>query len=296
FLLIVMPWYTLEYLDQGMAFIQGFFFKHNINRFNSSLEGHSGSLFYYFPVILLGLMPFTGLLFTTLFNLKKLLAEPLNIFLAIWFGFVFIFFSLSGTKLPHYMIYGYTPLFLLMARVFDSGKHPKLLVVWPLLFIILLGALPSALPVAMERIDDAYISAILHDARIMLDSTYLMVIGMTALLLVATITIPALNLSWRLIAQGVVLTLLVNLFLMPVAAELLQIPVREAANLARKEGYKVVMWKVYYPSFFVYSGTFAERRAPEKGDIVLTTVKYLPGLDNPDVLYQKHGIVLVNNK
>ncbi|NTV92975.1 MAG: glycosyltransferase family 39 protein [Chlorobiaceae bacterium] len=296
FLLIVMPWYTLEYLDQGMAFIQGFFFKHNINRFNSSLEGHSGSLFYYFPVILLGLMPFTGLLFTTLFNLKKLLAEPLNIFLAIWFGFVFIFFSLSGTKLPHYMIYGYTPLFLLMARVFDSGKHPKLLVLWPLLFIILLGALPSALPVAMERIDDAYISAILHDARIMLDSTYLMVIGMTALLLVATITIPALNLSWRLIAQGVVLTLLVNLFLMPVAAELLQIPVREAANLARKEGYKVVMWKVYYPSFFVYSGTFAERRAPEKGDIVLTTVKYLPGLDNPDVLYQKHGIVLVNNK
>ena len=83
---------------------------------------------------------------------------------------------------------------------------------------------------------------------------------------------------------------------MPIAAELLQIPVREAAILARKEGYKVVMWKVYYPSFFVYSETFAERRAPEKGDIVLTTVKYLPGFDNPDVLYQKHGIVLVNNK
>jgi 4-amino-4-deoxy-L-arabinose transferase-like glycosyltransferase len=63
FLIIALPWYLLEYRDQGMAFIDGFFFKHNISRFNSSLEGHSGSLFYYLPVIIIGMLPFTGLFF-----------------------------------------------------------------------------------------------------------------------------------------------------------------------------------------------------------------------------------------
>ena len=116
FLGIALPWYALEYHDQGMAFIEGFFFKHNISRFSSSFEGHSGSLLYYVPVIILGLMPFTGLFFTVLFNLKTLFADRVNRFLLIWFTFVFLFFSLSGTKLPHYMIYGYTPL------IYSHGK------------------------------------------------------------------------------------------------------------------------------------------------------------------------------
>ena len=34
----------------------------------------------------------------------------------IWFTVVFVFFSFSGTKLPHYLVYGITPLFILMAR------------------------------------------------------------------------------------------------------------------------------------------------------------------------------------
>ena len=157
FLAIALPWYLLEYHDQGMDFINGFFFKHNISRFNTSFEGHSGSLFYYLPVIILGLMPFTGLFFTVLFRAKTLLSDRTNRFFFIWFGFVFLFFSLSGTKLPHYIIYGYTPLFILMARALPLSSHPGRFVLWPLLMLAGLASLPLFLERALVDINDGYI-------------------------------------------------------------------------------------------------------------------------------------------
>ncbi|NTU86760.1 MAG: glycosyltransferase family 39 protein [Chlorobiaceae bacterium] len=295
FLCIVMPWYTLEYLDQGMAFVEGFLFKHNVNRFSSSLEGHSGSLFYYVPVLLIGLMPFTGMLFTTLFNLKKLFSEPLNRFLLIWFAFVFVFFSLSGTKLPHYMIYGYTPLFILMARLFPETREPRIQALWPVLFLLLFAALPLLIPMVAPRIDDLYILAVLRSALRLTGTSSMLLLAGAALLIAALQFVPALSPRGRLVAGGLVFCLCINFHIMPLVARLLQEPVKEAALLSKREGYKVVMWKVYYPSFLLYSLSFAEKRAPEKGEIVLTTVKYLERLENPELLFSKHGIVLVKN-
>ncbi|MBM3162804.1 MAG: glycosyltransferase family 39 protein [Chlorobi bacterium] len=295
FLGIVMPWYTLEYLDQGMAFIEGFLFKHNVNRFSSSLEGHSGSLFYYLPVLLAGLMPFTGLLFTVLFNLKKLLSEPLNRYLLIWFGFVLLFFSLSGTKLPHYMIYGYTPIFILMARIFPSARRPRLQAVWPALFLMLFAALPLIIPVVAGRIDDPYIQAVLASALQLTGTPHMLVLAGAVLLILLVQLAPRLSPANRFVGIGIIFCLAVNLHIMPLAARLLQEPVREAALLSKARGYKVVMWKVYYPSFLLYSQSLAEKRAPRKGEIVLTTVKYLERLDNPELLFSKHGIVLLKN-
>jgi len=72
--------------------------------------------------------------------------------------------------------------------------------------------------------------------------------------------------------------------------------VKEAAILAKKEGYKIVMWELYNPSFFVYSHSLAEIRAPKRGEIVLTTVKELKNLQNTALLYNKYGIVLAKLK
>ena len=293
FLAIALPWYLLEYREQGMAFVEGFFFKHNISRFNTSFEGHSGSLFYYVPVIILGLTPFTGLFFTVLFNLKTLLSDRLNRFLLIWFGFVFLFFSLSETKLPHYMIYGYTPLFILMARALPLSQHTKSFAVWPLLLLAALACLPLLLPVALQKIDDGYIRAILDGATGLTGQSYLLIIGAALVGVSAIPFLPRLSDEWKLIATGIIFALLVNLYLMPFAGKLMQEPVKEAALIAKEKGYKIVMWKIYNPSFLVYSDSFVERRAPEKGEIVLTSVKQLDKLESPAVLYSKYGIVMV---
>lgn len=293
FLLISMPWYILEYQDQGMAFIQGFFFKHNISRFNTSFEQHSGSLFYYVPVLLLGMMPFTGLLFSVAFRLKTLLADPVNRFLFIWFCFVFAFFSLSGTKLHHYIIYGYTPAFILMARTFSLNTGTGRTAVWPILFLLLLGCLPLLLPEAINRSGSGYATFALMGAREITGLPFMLVMAGMALLVAAIQFLPRFSRETKLIAVGMVFTLLVNLYLFPLAGRLLQEPVKEAALLARKEGYKTVMWKAYYPSFLVYSQSFVEKRDPHAGDVVMTTSNELEKSGLPArILFSRYGIVL----
>ena len=293
FLVIALPWYLLEYRDQGMAFVEGFFFKHNISRFNTSFEGHSGSLFYYIPVIIIGLMPFTGLFFTLLFKVKVLLADSTNRFLAIWFVFVFLFFSLSGTKLPHYMIYGYTPLFILMARALPMSRFPKSLLIWPLLLLLLLASLPLLLQAALQQIDDSYLRAILEAAVVLAGKSHLLVVSAAILGVLLIQFLPRFSVDTKLIASGALFSVFINLYLMPFAGKLMQEPIKGAALLAKERGYKVVMWKVYNPSFLVYSESFVEKRTPEPGEIVLTTVKEVSKLDNPALLYSKNGIVLV---
>ena len=50
-LLVAGPWYAYALHRHGMAFVDGFFLKHNLDRFNGTLEGHSGSPLYYLVVM-----------------------------------------------------------------------------------------------------------------------------------------------------------------------------------------------------------------------------------------------------
>ena len=115
FLAIALPWYAAVLWVQGWDFVEGFLLRHNVQRFGGPFEGHGGSLIYYVPVILVGVMPFTAVLLRSLSRFRADSRDPFRQYLLLWFLFVWVFFSLSGTKLPHYVIYGYTPLFLLMA-------------------------------------------------------------------------------------------------------------------------------------------------------------------------------------
>ncbi len=71
FLVVALPWYIAEYIAQGDAFIEGFFLKHNIERFKSAMENHGGNIFYFIPVLLIGFLPFTHFIFQNIFRYKK---------------------------------------------------------------------------------------------------------------------------------------------------------------------------------------------------------------------------------
>jgi hypothetical protein len=64
--------------------------------------------------------------------------------------------------------------------------------------------------------------------------------------------------------------------------------------VAKREGYRVVMWKLRTPSFNVYSESPTERRRPLPGEIVLTKAHYLNEFPDHDVLFQRGGIVLAH--
>ena len=294
FLVIALPWYVLEYREQGQAFIDGFFMKHNVNRFGGSMEGHSGSLLYYIPVVLIGLMPSTGLFFGLFAKLRERLADPLWQFCMIWFAFVFVFFSLSGTKLPHYMIYGYTPLFILLGAELAKIERSWLLALWPAGALLLLAALPFGVAHFLPSMENLFIQAQLQGflAEMAAIRFSLLMLGAAVLCLLLQFT-PRLSPQMRFIIGGALLTFSFNFVAMPMASRVMQEPVKEAALLSRKDSLKIVMWKVYYPSFFVYSGAFAERRHPEPGEVALTTIDRVEKLGPVETLYGKYGIMLV---
>jgi len=81
----------------------------------------------------------------------------------------------------------------------------------------------------------------------------------------------------------------------PVGARVQQEPIKEAALLASKKGYEVIMWRLNAPSFSVYYGRPTPSRDPIPGDIVITKTKRLAELAGygSEVLYSKNGIVLI---
>jgi 4-amino-4-deoxy-L-arabinose transferase-like glycosyltransferase len=292
FIAVALPWYAAEYLHQGNAFIQGFFFKHNLGRFENPMESHSGNILYYVPVVIVGVLPYTAVLFSTLARGKALWQDDLGRFGLIWFGFVLVFFSLSGTKLPHYVVYGYPGLFMLMAL--NAGRLPGRgwLFLPPLLLFAVLLLLPEAVGRALPGIKDPYLHDMLVHYAEYFGAGYRAYFLIAAVLTLVFMLEARLAKPLKLYLCGLLTVIGVSGLLLPAVAGLQQSPIKEAGLLARARDYQVVMWRLNTPSFDVYAGRLTERRAPRPGEVVLTKAVYLTQLGSSEVLYEKNGIVL----
>jgi 4-amino-4-deoxy-L-arabinose transferase-like glycosyltransferase len=296
FSLIALPWYILEYMDQGMLFIEGFFFKHNLSRFNTSFEGHAGSLFYYIPVVLLGLLPYTTLFFKSLAKIKSWFESDVLLFLSIWFIFVFLFFSFSGTKLPHYVIYGYTPLFFIMALYLKEIKTGLLFFLPVIVFFGILLVLPEVAMSVKDIVTDEFAKVLISSSQVYFTASYriFFVFAIASLLFLSfskkseTIT--------KTVILGFLAIIAINFVVIPTYGKIAQEPIQEAARIAKKEGFDVVFYGIDVPSFIVTTEKLVEKRVPRVGDIVLTRVTKLKNIESYDTIYQKNGIVLVKVK
>lgn len=289
FLLIVLPWYVLEYLREGQAFIDGFFMRHNVERFSSTMEQHGGSLIYYVVVLPLLLLPFSSWFVLALTRLRAGWGDPLQRFLLLWFGFVVVFFSLSGTKLPHYVLYGVTPMLMLMAWQ-RKALRARLHLLPGLLFLLLVLALPWI--VASLQIRDAHVSALLSQPQAVFGGSYLWLAGVFLVLGLVAAFWPRLQRWHNLLLLGVVQALMVVLLLLPAAGRLQQQPVVAAAQFAEQHRLPVVMWRVNWPTFNVYSQLSTPRRDPQAGEVVLTMQRHLADLPGHEVLFAERGVVL----
>jgi 4-amino-4-deoxy-L-arabinose transferase-like glycosyltransferase len=295
FAAIALPWYVFILQRDGWAFVQGFFLKHNLSRFGGPLQGHAGSLVYFFPVLLIGTLPFTAFLVRAVQRARAAWRDDLQCYLWLWFGFVFVFFSLSGTKLPHYLLYGMTGLFILMAIYAPELKLRFWALLPPLLFSLFLLVLPFLAARALPWIEDAYYREALADVGQYFGPGYYAYAAVGALLSVYFMLEHRFDLPRKLVISGIVGVVGLSAFVVPVGARIQQEPIKEAALLARDKGYQVIMWRLNAPSFSVYYGRPTPTRDPIPGDIVITKAKRLaelPGYGS-EVLYAKNGIVLV---
>lgn len=293
FLAIAAPWYIAQYLKEGDAFIQGFFFKHNIDRFHSPMEKHDGSYFYYIPVVLLAVLPFTSLMLRVLSRTRQLVKSDFGLFAILWFGFVLVFFSLSGTKLPHYVLYGLSGLFILMGCSLDR-LHWRFWQFLPaLLWFALLLGLPEILQWAEPRLDDPFAVEMLQGAADTFGLGYRLFFAGACLLVLVCMAEPWITPGDKLLVVGLVSAAGISFLLLPAVGEVKQAPIKEAAEYAIQHDLKPVRWMLNTPSFSVYTQQVMESREPLPGEVALTKSKYLPELAKYELLYQRNGISLV---
>ncbi|CAE19636.1 conserved hypothetical protein [Prochlorococcus marinus subsp. pastoris str. CCMP1986] len=112
--LLSLPWYVLELIKEGRPFWDSFFGYHNFQRYTSVVNNHAEPIWFFLYVMIIGSLPFTPFLFHGIFEAFKDLktsfkkdytpSESLFIYCLCWLGSVFIFFSISATKLPSYWL------------------------------------------------------------------------------------------------------------------------------------------------------------------------------------------------
>jgi 4-amino-4-deoxy-L-arabinose transferase-like glycosyltransferase len=131
YLVMVLPWY-IAVQRENPTFVEQFIIQHNLRRFATDLYQHHQPFWYYFAVLLVGLMPWTVIAIRALveaikasiaewkvrFNPKRYLGhsragDAFPEFLVLWALFPIIFFTFSKSKLPGYILPSIPPLTIL---------------------------------------------------------------------------------------------------------------------------------------------------------------------------------------
>jgi len=120
FCLTALPWYILC-AGRNPDFFQIFIIEHNFKRYLTPEFQHIQPFWFYLPVLLVAFLPWTATAFWTAIEGTTQIAEskkisPHSLFLVSWSVFVLVFFSLSQSKLPGYILPSIPALCLIVTR------------------------------------------------------------------------------------------------------------------------------------------------------------------------------------
>ncbi len=131
FCLTALPWYILC-ARRNPDFFRIFIIEHNFKRYLTPEFQHIQPFWYYFPILLMGLAPwFVWLIWHALPTARKQIGNlhlPIEIFVVSWVIFPLLFFTLSKSKLPGYILPAILPLGLLLATAVTQSLDRKSLV------------------------------------------------------------------------------------------------------------------------------------------------------------------------
>jgi len=125
-LVVSLPWYWLNFKASDGLWTEGFFFKHNLQKFSDTMEGHGG--FFLMPLIMViaGLLPLGIFCIHAMFLGWKQRSNQVLLFcLSIVLG-VLIFFSFSQTKLPNYTAPAYPFIAILIGFLLSKPEGMNL--------------------------------------------------------------------------------------------------------------------------------------------------------------------------
>ncbi|MCM8784528.1 MAG: hypothetical protein NC818_07205, partial [Candidatus Omnitrophica bacterium] len=114
FLVLGLSWYLFLVFKFGFSETFSLFRYETVERFSRGYI-HRASVFYFFPIVLLGFLPWT--VFLPWLRVKFSSMR----FLVIWFMVVFLFFSLSRSKIPTYILSLFPCLSIILAQFWESN-------------------------------------------------------------------------------------------------------------------------------------------------------------------------------
>jgi 4-amino-4-deoxy-L-arabinose transferase-like glycosyltransferase len=156
FLIIAAPWHIMVG-TVNPEFFNFYFIHEHFIRYLTKVHGRYQPLWFFVPILLLGLFPWSAFLVQAIsHNLPSSWRERHEhrdaLFLLLWAGLVFAFFSVSDSKLIPYILPVFPPLALLIGRYYAStwdrsdfpGARAGYLIL--LIFAVLLATALMALP------------------------------------------------------------------------------------------------------------------------------------------------------
>ena len=162
FLLITGPWFYLV-MQANPEFFDRFFIYEHYTRFTTKDLGRYQPWYYFVPILLAGALPWTVLMFDSMWNTLRARQsgrsshredKPFNAarFLLIWAVFIYAFFSVSGSKLPSYLLPMFPALVLLMGKRIAEMRERVLF--WQIAPVVPLVAVMLVLAVNVGKFAD----------------------------------------------------------------------------------------------------------------------------------------------
>jgi 4-amino-4-deoxy-L-arabinose transferase-like glycosyltransferase len=143
FFAITAPWFVLVSM-KNPEFAHFFFIHEHWERFTTKIHHRYAPWYYFIPLLIAGIVPWLGVLAQSLWGARHDANkgfQPKKILL-IWAVFIFVFFSISDSKLPSYILPIFPALALMIACYLENAS-PK-----ALMYNAVLMALFSALGLA----------------------------------------------------------------------------------------------------------------------------------------------------
>ncbi|WP_454753284.1 glycosyltransferase family 39 protein [Cupriavidus necator] len=127
-LLVTVPWFWLV-SERNPEFLRFFFIHEHWQRYTSNVHQRGGAIWFFVPLLLMGFLPWLGLAPQMLQAVGERAGvergtspRPFQpaLLAALWASAIFVFFSLSGSKLPGYIVPIFPALALLAGVALDT--------------------------------------------------------------------------------------------------------------------------------------------------------------------------------
>lgn len=126
FAVVGLPWYGLMWREHGSAYLRGFFLGDNVERFATSRYNDARPIWYYAPVLIGGLLPWSIYLLTLMWRpaidlvRRRAALTEMQRALLIWAVMPLLFYTASIGKQPRYILPVLPPVAVLLAHALTS--------------------------------------------------------------------------------------------------------------------------------------------------------------------------------